>query len=106
MYITNKDNSKEKTELNNPKGYFRTMCDNLNINIIQINSPQAKERVERDNRTHRDRLIKLMRLKNIKNIEEANKYLDEKYIEEHNRKFAARWRTIIIFPTLSQKTKR
>ncbi|MDR2760256.1 MAG: hypothetical protein LBB09_00205, partial [Rickettsiales bacterium] len=45
MYITDKDNNKEKTELNNPKGYFRTMCDNLNITIIPANSPQAKGRV-------------------------------------------------------------
>jgi hypothetical protein len=88
MYITDKDNNKEKTELNNPKGYFRQMCDNLNITIVQANSPQAKGRVERSNKTHQDRLIKLMGFKNIKNIEEANIYLEKEYIEEHNKKFA------------------
>jgi transposase len=88
MYITDSDRSREKTELNNPKGFFRQMCNNLNILVIQANSPQAKGRVERSNKTHQDRLIKLMRLKNIKNIEEANKYLDEEYIEEHNKRFA------------------
>jgi hypothetical protein len=88
MYITNRDINKGKTDLNNPKGYFRTMCDNLNIQIIQANSPQAKGRVERDNQTHQDRLVKLMRLKNITNIEEANKYLNEEYVEEHNKKFS------------------
>jgi transposase len=89
MYITEKDKNKEKTELNNPKGYFRQMCDNLNIQIIEANSPQAKGRVERGNKTHQDRLIKLMRLKNITNIEEANKYLEEEYVKEHNEKFAS-----------------
>jgi transposase len=88
MYITEKDKNKEKTELHNPKGFFRTMCNNLNITVIEANSPQAKGRVERGNKTHQDRLIKLMRLKNITNIEETNKYLDEEYIKEHNEKFA------------------
>jgi hypothetical protein len=89
MYLT--DNSKEKSELNNPKGYFRTMCDNLNITMIPANSPQAKgRRVERGNKTHQGRLIKLMRLKNITNIEEANKYLEEEYVKEHNEKFASK----------------
>jgi hypothetical protein len=88
MYITDGDRSKEKTELNNPKGYFRQMCDRLGILVVQANSPQAKGRVERSNKTHQDRLIKLMRLKNITNIKEANKYLDEEYIEEHNKKFS------------------
>jgi hypothetical protein len=88
MYTTDRDINKEKTELNNPKGFFRTICDNLNILIIQANSSQAKGRVERGDKTHQDRLIKLMRLKNIANIEEANKYLDEEYIKEHNERFA------------------
>jgi hypothetical protein len=86
MYLS--DNNKEKIELNNQKGYFRQMCINLNITVIQANSPQAKGRVERGNKTHQDRLIKLMRLKNITNIEEANKYLEGEYVKEHNEKFA------------------
>jgi transposase len=88
MYLSDKDLNKEKTDLNNPRGYFRTMCDNLNIKIIQANSPQAKGRVERGNKTHQDRLIKLMRLKNITNIQEANKYIEEEYTKEHNEKFS------------------
>jgi hypothetical protein len=69
MYITDKDNNKEKIDLNNPKRYFGQMCDNLDIIVIRANSPQAKGRVERGNKTHQDRLVKLMGLKNIKNIE-------------------------------------
>jgi transposase len=90
MYVGSKygRNNKELSALNNPKGYFRTMCDNLNINIIEANSPQAKGRVERSNATHQDRLAKLMRLNNITNIEEANRYLLNEYINEHNEKFS------------------
>jgi transposase len=53
MYLSSKDanrKNKEKIELNNLKGYFRTMCNNLNITIIQANSPQAKGRIERSNK--------------------------------------------------------
>jgi hypothetical protein len=84
MYISNKDYE----ELNNPRGYFRTTTNNLNINIIAANSAQAKGRVERGNKTHQDRLTKLMRLKIITSIEEANEYLEEEYIKEPNEKFA------------------
>jgi hypothetical protein len=62
MYVGGGNKDKEKTELNNPKGYFRTMCDNLGINIMEANSPQAKGRIERSNKTHQDRLVKALRI--------------------------------------------
>jgi hypothetical protein len=64
------------------------MTDNLNIRIIEANSPQAKGRIERSNKTHQDRLVKALRFNNIINIEEANKYLINEYINEHNEKFS------------------
>ena len=71
-----------------PKGFFRQMCENLNIRVIAANSPQAKGRVERSNKTHQDRLIKLMKLDGIRTIQEANKYVKNIYIPEHNKKYA------------------
>lgn len=59
----------------------------LGIELITANTPQAKGRVERANKTLQDRLIKEMRLKNISSIEEANAYLPE-FIKAHNRNFA------------------
>lgn len=58
------------------------------IELILAHSPQAKGRVERGNRTHQDRLIKALRCKDIGTITEANRYLEEEYVEEHNRRFA------------------
>jgi transposase len=58
----------------------------LDIALINANSPQAKGRVERANGTLQDRLIKLMRLKNISTMEEGNRFLEE-YIKEHNKKY-------------------
>lgn len=66
---------------------FGRAVQELDINMIYANSPQAKGRVERSNRTLQDRLIKELRLQNISTIQEANAYLPT-FIEEYNRRFA------------------
>ena len=66
---------------------FGRILNELNIDIIFANSPQAKGRVERANRTLQDRLIKEMRLEGISSIADANKWLPC-FIEQFNRKFA------------------
>jgi transposase len=60
----------------------------LNIETIFANSPQAKGRVERVNRTLQDRLVKALRREGISNIAEANKYVQKKFINEYNSRFA------------------
>lgn len=67
-----------------PETQFGRMCAKLGIGIIAASSPQAKGRVERHHGTHQDRLIKKMRLEGIADYEAANRYLDEKYLDEHN----------------------
>jgi hypothetical protein len=71
-----------------PLTQFGRMCQRLGIQIIAASSPQAKGRVERMHGTHQDRLIKKLRLHSIANYEEANRFLEEHYIAEHNRRFA------------------
>lgn len=66
---------------------FGRILNELNIDIIFANSPQAKGRVERANRTLQDRLIKEMRLEGISSIAEANAWLPC-FIEHFNQKFA------------------
>ena len=60
----------------------------LGITLIFAGSPQAKGRVERGNRTHQDRLIKAFRRAGISTIADANLFLDQIYLDEHNQKFA------------------
>jgi transposase len=67
---------------------FGRMCQKLGIRIIAASSPQAKGRVERNNGIHQDRLIKKMRRKGIATYEAANEYLENKYLPDHNRRFA------------------
>lgn len=67
---------------------FGRMCQKLGIRIIAASTPQAKGRVERVHGVHQDRLIKKLRRKGIASYEAANQYLEERYLAEHNRRFA------------------
>jgi transposase len=80
--------AKQKEQGIEPITQFGRMCRKLAIELIGANSPQAKGRVERGHGTHQDRLIKKMRLKKICSYDEANRYLEETYLAEHNAKYA------------------
>jgi transposase len=77
-------------ELNNVKSMsqFERALEELGVDVIHANSPQAKGRIERSFKTHQDRLVKGLRLDGINNIEDANKFLHTYYMPKHNRKFA------------------
>jgi hypothetical protein len=49
----------------------------LGIQVICANTPQAKGRVERANQTLQDRLVKEMRLLDISSLAEGNAVLPE-----------------------------
>jgi hypothetical protein len=59
----------------------------LGIELIPANSPQAKGRIEVTFRLLQDRLIKEMRLAGIKDYHEANKFLSEKFLPWYNTKY-------------------
>lgn len=59
----------------------------LDITLIPANSPQAKGRIEVRFRIFQDRLIKEMGLAGIRNYDEANKYLIEKFLPWHNKRY-------------------
>ena len=69
-----------------PKSQFERAQEELGVEIIHANSPQAKGRIERLFKTLQDRLIKEMRLANISTKEEANKFL-EGYLPGYNERF-------------------
>lgn len=66
---------------------FARAMDELDIELIFANSPQAKGRVERVNQTLQDRLPKEMRLAGINSWAEGNLFLQH-YINEFNERFA------------------
>ena len=69
------------------KTQFARMLDDLDIELITANTPQAKGRVERANKTLQDRLVKELRLRKIDTIEEANKFLGDEFRDILNNKF-------------------
>lgn len=71
-----------------PLTQFGRMCGKLGVRIVGASSPQAKGRVERSHGTQQDRLIKKLRLYGIGTQEEANRYLRQHYLPDHNRRFA------------------
>ncbi|NKE73737.1 ISNCY family transposase [Candidatus Manganitrophus noduliformans] len=69
-----------------PMSQFQRSLQELAVEVIHADSPQAKGRIERLFRTFQDRLVKEMRLEKIASIEEANRFL-EKYLPIYNRRF-------------------
>jgi len=69
------------------KTQFGRAMEQLGINVIFANSPEAKGRVERRFGNLQDRLIKEMRLNGIDSIEEANKYVEDIFIPWFNKRY-------------------
>jgi transposase len=66
---------------------FGRAMQELEVEIICANTPQAKGRIERANQTLQDRLVKEMRLQGISDINSANVFLPE-FRQDYNRRFA------------------
>jgi transposase len=60
----------------------------LGIQHIPSYSPQARGRSERLNETLQGRIPQELRLRGIKTKQEANRYLKQEYLKEHNKRFA------------------
>ena len=89
IYKINRQASiEEELRDDQPLTQFARAMEELAIEIIAANSPQAKGRVERGFKTHQDRLVKELRLAGVSTMEGANKFLRNIYIPEHNARFA------------------
>ena len=71
---------------------FGRAMQELDIQIICANTPQAKGRVERANQTLQDRLVKELRLRGISNMDTANLFLPE-FRKDFNQRFAVQPRS-------------
>jgi hypothetical protein len=80
-------NSEQPSGAGSGMTQFGWAMQELDVQIICANSPQAKGRVERANQTLQDRLVKELRLRNLSTIEAGNKYLP-KFCDDFNRRFA------------------
>jgi transposase len=71
---------------------FGRAMQELDIQIICANTPQAKGCVERANQTLQDRLVKELRLRGISDLDNANAFLPE-FREDFNQRFAVQPRS-------------
>lgn len=78
----------DDTTNDNGFSVFQQVCKALDIEIIKAYSPQAKGRVERKHQVFQDRFLKDLTLYGIKTLDEANKYLESKFLSKINEKFA------------------
>jgi transposase len=70
----------------NPQTQLGRILEELGINSIAANSPQAKGRVERLWNTFQDRLVSELRLARASNESQANQVLKE-FLPDYNRRF-------------------
>lgn len=76
-----------RVEDSNGRTQFGRAMEELGIELIHANSPEAKGRVEKVNHTLQDRLVKELRLQGVSTMEEANRFLPV-FMADFNRKFA------------------
>jgi len=70
-----------------PRTQFGRAMEQLGVELILANSPQAKGRVERMNGILQDRLVKALRLEGISEVGLANRYLAKTFLPALNRRF-------------------
>ena len=80
-------NVEEQIAGQEPQTHFGRAMEQLGVEVILANSPQAKGRVERRNGLLQDRLVKELRLAGISTIEAANAFLSKMFLPRINTKF-------------------
>ena len=84
--------SDRTTILWNPKNGELTqvsrMLDELGIELIYANTPQAKGKIENKNKVVQNRLLNDIKRFNIKTYDELNKWFNDYYIDYLNKKFS------------------
>jgi len=85
-------NQEQKLGLGSGLTQFGRAMQDLDIQILCANTPQAKGRIERAHQTLQDRLVKELRLRGISDMQAANAYLPE-FREAFNHRFAVQPRS-------------
>jgi transposase len=70
-----------------PLTQFGRAMKGLGVKLDLAYSPQAKGRVERRNGLFQDRLVKELRLEQINDLQRANRFLEEKFLPQINKRF-------------------
>jgi len=88
IYETTRDaTTDEELRETGPLTQFGRAMKELEVTLILAHSPQAKGRVERRHGVFQDRLVKALRLAKISDLATANRFLDEVFLPDLNRRF-------------------
>jgi hypothetical protein len=88
IYETTRDaTTDEELRGSGPLTQFGRAMQELGVKLVLAYSPQAKGRVERRHGVFQDRLVKELRLLGISDLAGANRYLEERFLPELNRRF-------------------
>lgn len=88
IYETSREPSvDEQLADSKPLTQFGRAMKQLGVQVDPAFSPQAKGRVERRNGLFQDRLVKELRLAGIKDLDSANRFLQEHFLPQINRRF-------------------
>jgi hypothetical protein len=87
VYVDRHSIYRDEQHPQKPTQFGRAMKE-LGVELILAHSPQAKGRVERRNAVFQDRLVKEMRLRNISDAQQANAFLESRFLEELNHRYA------------------
>jgi hypothetical protein len=91
LYVDRHSIYRDEDHPEHPTQFGRAMKE-LSVELIQAHSPQAKGRVERRNAVFQDRLVKEMRLRKINDMAAGNIFLEGKFLQDLNRRFAVKAR--------------
>ena len=89
LYVDRHSIYRDEDHPQKPTQFGRAMGE-LAVELILAHSPQAKGRVERRNAVFQDRLVKEMRLRGIGDMAAANAFLEAKFLDELNRRYAVK----------------
>jgi hypothetical protein len=87
VYVDRHSIYRDEDHPEKPTQFGRAMQE-LGVELICAHSPQAKGRVERRNAVFQDRLVKEMRLRDISDMKQANAFLEGRFLEDLNRRYA------------------
>ena len=91
VYVDRHSIYRDEDHPEKPTQFGRAMKE-LSVELILAHSPQAKGRVERMNGTMQDRLVKEMRLRDISSIDRGNAFLEAKFLDDLNNRYAVKAR--------------
>lgn len=86
-HSTYKINAKSALDDQAMLSQFERAMEQLNVEVIHANSPQAKGRIENLFGTFQDRLVKELRLAGISHVAAANSWLQEIFLPAFNARF-------------------